>query len=141
MHLRWIASVVLTGFVGLSLSPPAVFAQGQPEGTVQPSSTVQPSTFDVDKLPVNLQRISRDIQQTPTAREQRNGLGLRYLIQVIARTPSLLLFTKDDNLVNGPVPHSAPSHQEMIEQVTPEPFSAPAGDLNAMWRCLMGEGK
>jgi hypothetical protein len=135
MALKWIASVVLTGIVGL-VPPAAVFAQGQPETPVQPNA----AAIDVNKLPINLQRISRDIRTT-TVREQRNGLNLRYLIQVIAQTPPLVLFTPDDNLAFGPAPHGAPSHSEMIEQNTPKEYRAPAADLSALQRWLIEKGK
>lgn len=149
MHLRWNAAVVLTGIVVLSLSRPAVFAQGQPDATAQPVGTTgtvgtagsvgTTGAIDVSKLPINLQRISRNIQTT-TVREQRSGLNLQYLIQVIAQIPSLVVFTKDDELA-GLAPHGAPSHQEMIDQNTPIWYRERGADISGLFRWMIENGK
>ena len=98
------------------------------------------STVDVGKLPVNLERIQRQLQQA-TVREERDGLNLRYVVDVYGRAPRIELFTKQDNLENGPVPYGAPTHRDMIQAVTPQEFRAPAADFSALFRWFADKAK
>jgi hypothetical protein len=95
----------------------------------------QQSTVDVDRLPIDLQRIHRELQQTAT-REERDGLQLRYFVDVFGQAPPLVLFGPQDNLSTGPVPYGAPTHKEMLYQMTPQEFRAPAADFSALIRWL-----
>ena len=97
-------------------------------------------TVDVGKLPVNLDRIQRQLQQT-SVREERDGLNLRYVVDVFGRAPQIELFTKQENLKDGPVPYGAPTHRQMIEQITPQEYRAPAADFGALFRWLADKAK
>ena len=91
--------------------------------------------IDVSRLPIDLERIQRELQQTAT-REERDGLNLRFYVNVTTQAPPLVIFGPDDNLVNGPVPYGGPTHKDMLEQMTPKEFRAPAADMNALFRWL-----
>ncbi len=91
--------------------------------------------IDVTRLPIDLQKIIRELKQS-TVREERDGLNLRYNVDVFGQAPPLVFFTKEDNLTTGPVPDSAPTHQDMIEHVTPKEYRAPAADFGALFRWL-----
>ena len=67
---------------------------------------------------------------------EREGLNLRYQIQIFGFAPPIEFFSKDENLTVGPVPNSAPTHRDMIEHVTPEEFRAPIMDFSALIRWL-----
>ena len=97
--------------------------------------------LDVDRLPIDLERIQRQIQQASTEAEQREGLNLRYQVEVFGRAPELRLFAPGENLTNGPVPYGAPTHQEMIDAVTPREFRSPVMDFNALFRWLAEKAK
>lgn len=97
-------------------------------------------SVDVSQLPIDLDRVQRKLQQS-SVREEREGLNLRYIIEVFGQAPALVIFTKEDNLVNGPVPHGAPTHREMIEHVTPKEYRAPAADIGALIRWLAERSK
>jgi hypothetical protein len=97
-------------------------------------------TVDVGKLPVNLDRIQRQLQQA-NVREERDGLNLRYVVDVFGRAPQIELFTKQENLKDGPVPYGAPTHQQMIEAITPQEYRAPAADFGALFRWLADKAK
>jgi hypothetical protein len=97
-------------------------------------------TVDVGKLPIDLERIQRRLKQV-TVREERDGLNLRYMVDVYGRAPRIELFTKQDNLETGPVPYGAPTHRDMIEAVTPQEFRAPAADFSALFRWLADKAK
>lgn len=101
-------------------------------------AAAQPTRVNADRLPINIQRIQRQLQ-TSTIREEREGLNLRYFLNVYGEAPALRLFTKDDNLATGPVPYGAPTHQEFINLWTPQEFRAPVMDFNALMRWLSGE--
>jgi hypothetical protein len=96
--------------------------------------------IDVGRLPLDLQRIHKGLQQS-TVREEREGLNLRYIVEVYGQAPPMVLFGPDDNLVHGPVPYSAPTHRDMIEHVTPREYRAPAADLGALARWLADRAK
>ena len=90
---------------------------------------------DVSRLPLNLNRIQRELRQS-AVREERQGLNLHYVIDVYGQAPPIVIFGPDDNLVRGPVPYGAPTHRDMIEQVTPKEYRAPAADFSALVRWL-----
>jgi hypothetical protein len=101
-----------------------------------PAATAAPA-IDVSRLPIDLRRIEKSFRQT-TIREQRDGLNLRYFVDVYAKAPAIVLFTKEDNLLNGPVPYGGPTHREMLDMITPQEHSAPAADIGALFRWLSG---
>ena len=47
-------------------------------------------------------------------------------MDVFGQAPPIEFFPKDFSLTYGPVPHSAPTHREHIEFVTPQAFRSPA---------------
>lgn len=109
---------------------PALVSPASAQGTV-----ARPATVNVDRLPINVQRIQRELRQA-TSRESLNGVNLRYDVQVYGQSPSIKLFTPEDNLANGPVPYGAPTHQEFLEQLTPKEYRAPVMDFNALFKWL-----
>ncbi|HEY7186254.1 MAG TPA: hypothetical protein VH436_06885 [Vicinamibacterales bacterium] len=125
--------LVLTAILLVSLAPSARAADGDEQPT--PSAQV-----DVNKLPINVNRIQRQLRQT-TVREERDGLNLRYIVDVYGRAPQLELFTKQDNLKEGAVPYGAPTHQDMLNQMTPQEYRAPAADFSNLLRWFQGKSK
>lgn len=97
-------------------------------------------TIDVSRLPLNLERIQRELRES-SIREGHDELTLRYQVEVYGRAPQIELFTPDDNLTTGPVPYGAPTHQEMIEHVTPREFRSPVMDFSALFRWLAEKAK
>jgi hypothetical protein len=85
------------------------------------TSGVVATTIDVSRLPIDLQRIENRFRQGQI-REERDGLNLRYFVDVFAKGPQLQIFTKEDNLEYGPVPYGAPTHREMVNMITPPQF-------------------
>jgi hypothetical protein len=98
------------------------------------------TTVDVSRLPIDIERIQRELQQS-ASREEHEGLNLRYVVEVYGQAPPIVFFGPDDDLVHGPVPHGAPTHKEMIEHVTPQEYRAPAADLGALARWLAERAK
>ena len=96
-------------------------------------------TVDVSLLPLNLDRIQRELRRS--ASEERPGLTLRYIIEVYGQAPPVVIFGPEDNLVNGPVPYGAPTHKEMLEQMTPKEYRAPVADFSALLRWFAGKSR
>ena len=114
--------------VGLA-APAAAGQAGSADGA---EVTVTPGV-ELARLPVNVARIGKQLRQ-PEISEERNGLRLRYNIQVYGEAPKFKLVTPLDNLLIGAVPNSAPSHNDMIRQMTSLEFSAPVIGLGAIPR-------
>jgi len=99
------------------------------------AASAQQNSVDVKRLPIDLQRVTRDLRQSNET-ESRSALRIRYSVAVYGQAPRIELFTKQDNVVHGPVPYGAPSHQEMIDHVTPIEYRAPYADFSNLIRWL-----
>jgi hypothetical protein len=97
-------------------------------------------SVDVDRLPINMAKIQKELQRQADI-EERDGLNLRYSLHVYGVAPRLQFFTKDDNLTTGPVPWGAPTHQEIINHITPQEYRAPFADFSALLRWLADRNK
>jgi hypothetical protein len=111
--------------VGMLLLASGGFAQG---------------VVDVSRLPIDLERIQRKLQAS-SVHEDHHGLNLRYVVEVYGRAPAIVFFGPKDDLLHGPVPNTAPTHQDMIEQVTPREYRTPVADLGALVRWLADQAK
>jgi hypothetical protein len=96
--------------------PAPLLAQGQPRDDERPGP-----------LPVSLARIKRELRERES-RPQSQRLKLSYYVAVVGANPQIDLFKNFDTR-HGPVPMSAPTHQELFNQVTPQEFRAPAADV------------
>jgi hypothetical protein len=120
MHLRHLLIVALLLF---SLSGTATAQSATPATNGASARSAVVAMIDVGRLPIDLGRIERQFRQT-TIREERDGLNLRYFVDVYAKAPPIVLFTPEDNLVFGPAPYGGPTHREMLEMMTPREFRA-----------------
>ena len=98
-------------------------------------ATTAGAQVDVKLLPISLHRIQRELQSS-TETQSHEGLRLRYQIDVYGRSPAIELFTKADNLRNGPVPYGGPTHKEMLNMMTPQEFRTPVMDFTSFMRWL-----
>lgn len=96
------------------------------------TASAQQTSVDVKRLPVDLSKITRDLRQSAATDTHNGGLRIRYNIAVYGAAPRIELFTKQDNLANGPVPFGAPSHREFIEHNTPIEYRAPGANFAAL---------
>ena len=104
------------------------------------AASAQQTSVDVKRLPIDLAKVTRELRQS-AATESRNGLNLRYRVAVYGQAPHIELFTKEDNLGYGPAPYGAPTHQEMINHVTPQEYRAPYADIGSLIRWLNEKSK
>ena len=99
------------------------------------AAAAQQTSVDVKRLPLDLTKVTRQLRQTAST-ESHNGLHIRYSVDVYGQAPRIELFTKQDNLATGPVPYGAPTHRDMINQVTPIEYRAPIMDFSSLVRWL-----
>ena len=128
------AAVLTATLVGLL--PYAVSAAQDPP----PAASEQSATVDVSKLPLDLTRVQRALRASDT-REEREGLKLNYFVNVYGQTPRIQLFTKADNLAFGRAPYGGPTHNEMLEVMTPQEFRAPVMNFGAAVKWLTDKAK
>jgi hypothetical protein len=112
-----VAAAILVGLVS-----PALADQ---EAPAKNASAVATPSVDPARLPVNIGRIGRQLRQVQV-REERDGLKLRYSIDVFGALPRIQFITPLDNILTGEVPRTAPTHTDMIRMMTPKEFSSPA---------------
>jgi len=115
----------------LGMSLPASAQSNPSQGSERPE--IGTSGVDVDRLPLDLGRIQRELRRSPDS-ESHEGLKLRYFLQIYGAAPDLKIFTEADNLVHGPVPYGAPTHREMLNVMTPQEFRTPVMDFSSLFR-------
>ena len=121
MHFSRFASTAIL-VVGVAQIAGAQSAQpAATSGRTVTAASAPASPIDVRRLPIDVQRVEQRLRQGQI-REERNGLNLRYYVDVFALAPKLVLFTPEDNLEYGPAPYGAPTHREMVDMMTPRPF-------------------
>jgi len=100
----------------------------------QPASATDPQ-IDVTKLGVSLKRIQRGLFIAESREKQDgNAMHLEFNVQVYGQAPKIEVL-KGIDLFNGAVPGTAPSHRQVIEQLTPQIYRTPTMPVSAlaMW--------
>jgi hypothetical protein len=139
MRTRWIGPAALLLF-GLAQAP---WASAQSGSGDQPAVKAGPAadyTVDVSRLPINLDRIQRQLQQS-TVRDESEGLRLRYIVDVYGLAPRIELFGNRDFSLTGPAPYGAPTHNDILQVITPQEYRAPAANFGNLFRWLADKAK
>lgn len=115
--------------------PAAILVCGlaAPLAAQEPRPDPPAPAVNVNRLGIDVSRIHRQLQQNASD-DQRDGLKLKYFIDVYASAPQLQLFANRREAQTGPVPYGAPTHREMLDMVTPQEFRAPVMDFGALMR-------
>jgi hypothetical protein len=139
MRTRWIGptAVLLVGLIQVS---GAAAQSGPAEQPGARSAAPGASNVDVSRLPINLERIKRQVRQS-TVRDESEGLRLRYVVDVFGQAPRIELFGGLQGALTGPAPYGAPTHQDMLQNMTPQEFSAPAANFGNLFRWLADKAK
>jgi|SoiMethySBSTD1v2_1073268.scaffolds.fasta_scaffold00492_8 hypothetical protein len=139
MRIRWIGPTALLLF---SLTQ-ATWASAQSGSDDQPTGKAERApepTVDVSRLPINLERIQRQLRQS-TVRDESEGLRLRYVVDVFGQAPRIELFGNRDFSLTGPAPYGGPTHNDILQVITPQEFSAPAANFGNLFRWLSDKAK
>ena len=143
MRTRWIGPAALLLFSLTQATWASAQEGSQPQPGAKPDSTKTASpeyTVDVSRLPINLERIQRQLRRS-TVRDESEGLNLRYVVDVFGQAPRIELFPNRDFSLSGPAPYGAPTHQDMLRVMTPQEFSAPAANLGNLFRWFSDKAK
>ena len=83
------------------------------------------------ELPVSIERIQRALLRAPAIRLDKDHV---YRVEVLGRKPTIEDILGKDYL-KGPMPAGAPTHQEILNLVTPKDFQgyAPYSNSEAAW--------
>ncbi len=93
-------------------------------------------SVDVSRLPINVNRIHRELRQASIREDHDSPFHLRYVVDVYGIAPRIEIFTDKNTVLTGPVPWAAPTHRDMLDVMTPQEFRAPAADFGALSRWL-----
>src|SRR5688572_9510061 len=96
--------VIVVLLVAIFAVPPGAFAQEKP-------------AVDATKMGVDLSRIKRELAQAQAEDESDDPLRLRFRVEVVGTAPKID-FLEGFN-VEGPVPYGPPTHQEVLNVLTP----------------------
>ena len=102
--------------VAVILMPSSVFAQQQTQA--------QTPAVDASKMGVDLSRIKRELAQAQSEEASSDeGLRLAYTVEVVGTAPRINFL--EGFRVDGPVPYGPPTHQEVLDVLTPKEFRSP----------------
>ena len=139
MRTRWIGPTAVLLF-GLTQASGAAAQSGSADEPGNKGAAPAASNVDVSRLPINLERIKRQVRQS-TVRDESEGLRLRYVVDVFGQAPRIELFGGMQGALTGPAPYGAPTHQDMLQIMTPQEFSAPAANFGNLFRWLGDKAK
>lgn len=114
-------------FVALLTLPGLAWAQ---DGAGVPAEETT-AKVDVSKMGVSLDRIRRDLM--PDATERRGGgpLNLQIHVEVFGKAPKIDFL--EGFSVTGAIPYGSPTHQEVLDVITPREFRSPAVPVSAIF--------
>ena len=140
MRTTWFGPTAALLFSLIQVTGAAAQGGSADEPAAKAATKPAESTVDVSRLPINLDRIQRQLQQS-TVRDESDGLRLRYVVDVFGQAPRIELFGGLENALTGPAPYGAPTHQDMLQIMTPQEFSAPAANFGNLFRWLADKAK
>jgi hypothetical protein len=140
MRTKWFGPTAALLFSLMQATGAAAQGGSSDEPAGKAATKPAESTVDVSRLPINLDRIQRQLRQS-TVRDESDGLRLRYVVDVFGQAPRIELFGGLENALTGPAPYGAPTHQDMLQIMTPQEFSAPAANFGNLFRWLSDKAK
>jgi hypothetical protein len=106
--MRRLATLLLVAALAV---PAGAFAQGG-------------QAVDASKMGVDLGRIKRELAQAQAQdAEPSDPLRLKFVVEVVGVAPKIDLF--EGFSVEGAVPYGPPTHQEVLDQLTPQEYRSP----------------
>jgi hypothetical protein len=127
MRMRRLLAAVL----GLAVAAAPVAAQDAVPGqaAAPPAAPAAQGAIDAHSLGVSFDRIHRRLAADSRARSNgESPIKLEFHVDVYGTAPALRFFA-GQNLAYGGVPHSAPTHGDMLQMFTPQEFRAPVVDF------------
>jgi hypothetical protein len=123
------------------LAAPAAAQDSTATSSESTATAAEKPAAELARLPVDLERLQRRLRES-AARDARGGPKIRFDVNVYAAAPRITIIRPEDNVRTGQPRWSAPSHQEMMNIVTPQPFRhMPGMSLDSVMRWLSGDNK
>ncbi len=100
-------------------------------------AATEPTAVEVLELPVSVDRIKNRMASLPEVDENHTSLRLSYRINVYGRAPTIEFLQNFIVLDTAPAAYGGPSHDEMIEVMTPKewrPRAIGISNLLSNWR-------
>jgi hypothetical protein len=83
----------------------------------------QGQAVDPSKMGIDLSRIRRELAEPEPAGAAEDPLRLKFRVEVVGTAPKID-FLEGFN-VDGPVSYGPPTHQEVLDQLTPQEYRSP----------------
>jgi hypothetical protein len=122
-----ITAIVLVASLAL---PTTGLAQSVNGSAVPPRRDAEAAPLDAAKLGVSLARIRRELAQAEAQQETDGQLNLQFIVEVYGQAPKIDLLK--DFPVSGPLPYGSPTHQEVLDVLTPKEFRSPVIAFSAI---------
>lgn len=90
----------------------------------------QAPAVDATRMGVDLSRIKRELAQAQAADDPDDPLHLRFNIQVVGVAPRIDFL--EGFTVEGPVPYGPPTHDEVLNVLTPQEFRSPVVPFSSL---------
>lgn len=122
--MRRLLAVLLAAHLA---APAASWAQAAP-----PAASAQPPAVDGSRLGVSLDRIRRELAQAQAADAAPDDGRIRFSfsVEVVGSAPKIDLLQGFS--LKGGVPYGSPTHQEVLDVITPREFRSPAVPFSAI---------
>jgi hypothetical protein len=79
---------------------------------------------------VDLSRIKRELAEAEAEEQSGDPLRLRFRVEVVGTAPRIDLL--EGFKVEGPVPYGPPTHNEVLEVLTPQEFRSPVVPFSSL---------
>jgi hypothetical protein len=116
------------------LGSPGVSAQTSQSSTrtADPPAEAPAAQVDASKLGVSLSRIKRELAQAEAAATapEDGRLKFSFTVEVVGSAPKINVL--EGFPVSGAVPYGSPTHQEVLDVLTPQEFRSPAIPFSAL---------
>jgi hypothetical protein len=108
--------------VAILATPASAVAQSAQEA--QATQQTQAPPVDVSKMGVSLSRIKRELAEPPAEQTADDSpLRMSFRVEVVGSAPKIDFL--EGFPVNGPMPYGAPTHQEVLDVLTPQAYRSP----------------
>ena len=116
--------------IALLAAPASVWAQAA-QGASPPSEPA-PAPVDASKLGVSLSRIKRELAQAEAAAAvpDDDRLKFSFMVEVVGQAPKINFL--EGFRVDGPLPYGSPTHQEVLDVLTPQEYRSPVMPFSAI---------
>jgi hypothetical protein len=120
--MKRFTALLLAALLAVPAAARAQSSQSAPP--TQPPQSAPTEAVDASKLGVDLSRIKRELVEPESDASADGSLRLRFNVQVFGLAPRINFL--EGFSVDGPMPYGSPTHQEVLEVLTPKEYRSGA---------------